>query len=110
MSYVGYGRDSAGVLSAWSMVYILMNVRGKNSKNGTMAVGRPGGGMRIFALGVMGWRVEDGDAGSGGDGLGCCAFGYVGLKEEGGVYILISSTSWALDGWELRDWFFFFSL
>ncbi|KAK6497986.1 hypothetical protein TWF506_004231 [Arthrobotrys conoides] len=57
MSYAGYGRDSAGVLSAWSMVYILMNVRGKNSKSGTMAVGRPGGGMRVFALGVMGWNA-----------------------------------------------------
>ncbi|EPS35718.1 hypothetical protein H072_10843 [Dactylellina haptotyla CBS 200.50] len=75
MSYLGFGRDAAGVLSSWSMIYLLMN--GRNSdKNGRIAISRPGGGPRVLALGVMAWNAVSGS--------GVFLFGWGGGRGGGG--------------------------
>ncbi|KAJ6257181.1 hypothetical protein Dda_8067 [Drechslerella dactyloides] len=72
MSFAGYGRDGAGVLSAWSMVYLLVNAR--NGAKGWVAMSRPGGGPRAATLAVMGWNAVAGSGvflfGWGGQGGG----------------------------------------
>ncbi|KAF3915982.1 hypothetical protein AA313_de0208546 [Arthrobotrys entomopaga] len=75
MAFTGYGQDAAGVLSSWSMIYLLMN--GRNSdKGGRIAIGRPGGGPRVLTLGVMAWNAVS--------GCGVFLFGWGGGRGGGG--------------------------
>ncbi|KAF3936666.1 hypothetical protein ABW19_dt0209352 [Dactylella cylindrospora] len=71
MSYSGYPRDSAGVLSAWSMVYLLMNAR-----RGRMGVNMVGGGQRVGVAMLMGWNAVS--------GTGVFLFGWGGRGGGGG--------------------------
>ncbi|KAK6358865.1 hypothetical protein TWF696_000045 [Orbilia brochopaga] len=74
MSYAGYGRDGAGVLSAWSMVYLLMNAR--NGAKGWIAMSRPGGGLRASHIVLMGMNAIAGS--------GVFLFGWGGRGGGGG--------------------------
>ncbi|KAF3917517.1 hypothetical protein ABW21_db0209395 [Orbilia brochopaga] len=74
MSFAGYGRDGAGVLSAWSMVYLLMNAR--NGARGVIAMARPGGVLRVTQVAVMGLNAIAGS--------GVFLFGWGGRGGGGG--------------------------
>ncbi|KAF3934745.1 hypothetical protein ABW20_dc0107452 [Dactylellina cionopaga] len=89
MSYLGYGRDGAGVLSAWSMVYLLMNARSSSSK-GTIAISRPGGGPRAVTLGLMGWNAIS--------GTGVFLLGWGGSRGGGGWRMKMPETEAAEAG------------